>query len=102
MAALRDVASTGVTVRVDGDRLDLAAAAAPPFVLLEQLREHKGLIIAILAGEACRCCGHPIAWLRIGTGLTYIDGTSECMACGDSPTPANRILALEHWRQEYQ
>ena len=69
MAALRDAASAGVTVRVDGDRLALVAAVEPPAELLEQLREHKALIIAILAGDACRCCGHPIAWPRLGAGI---------------------------------
>ena len=58
---------------------------------LKLLADHKAEIVALLAGEACRVCGQPIAWPRLGAGLTYADGTSECMACADKEV--GRLLA---------
>ena len=71
-------------------RLNLTAAAAPPPELLELLGDNKAELFALLTGNHCRCCDHPIAWPRIGAGPTYTDGTAKCQACADSPTPADR------------
>jgi hypothetical protein len=46
--ALKAARALGIIVQADGDHLMLAAAAAPPAAILDDLKRHKPEIIAIL------------------------------------------------------
>jgi hypothetical protein len=46
--ALKAARALGIVVQADGDDLMLAAAAAPPAAILDDLKQHKSEIVAIL------------------------------------------------------
>ncbi len=46
--ALKAALSIGIVVQADGDDLVLTASAAPPAVILDDLKRHKSEIVAIL------------------------------------------------------
>jgi hypothetical protein len=48
-AVLMEAKQAGVTVSVDGGRLNLEAEAEPPAHIVEQLRRHKAEIVALLS-----------------------------------------------------
>ena len=48
--------------------------------LLAELRERKGQLLAVLAGERCRYCEGAIEWRRPG-GVTFADGTVAHLGC---------------------
>ena len=82
--ALREAQAAGVSVRLDPlGTLVLDAEREPPASLLQRLRDHKPKLIQILKGDACRWCGTPLDWPR-PAGITFADGTTECMACADA------------------
>jgi hypothetical protein len=82
-ALLREARQAGVNARLEGGTVRLSAATPPPPELLATLREHRAAILAILSGDACRRCGDPLAW-PAPVGITFDDGTSECMRCADA------------------
>jgi hypothetical protein len=82
-ALLREARQAGVNARLEGGTVRLSAATPPPPELLATLREHRAEILAILSGDACRWCGAPLAW-PAPVGITFDDGTSECMRCADA------------------
>jgi hypothetical protein len=90
LATLRRAREAGVTLTLQGARVDLAASFPPCVELLEALREHKAEIVEILNANRCRLCGEPMAWPG-PVGVTLADGTAECMACFEGE--AWRILA---------
>jgi hypothetical protein len=58
--------------------------------LRDSLREHRGVIIEVLAGDRCRACGEHLPW-PAPVGVVFADGTAECMPCADRK--AWRVLA---------
>ena len=80
-ALLREAAQAGVTVRLTEGKPKVGGSPKPE--LLARLRENKATIVEILKGDACRWCGTPLDWPR-PAGITFADGTTECMACADA------------------
>ena len=79
-AVLAEASRAGVSLRLVDGKAKVAGDVAPE--LLARLREHKAGIVAILAGDACRWCGVPLAWPQ-PVGFVLGDGSAECHACAD-------------------
>jgi hypothetical protein len=82
-ALLREARRAGISFSTQDGAVCLAAVTQPSPDLIAALREHKGDVIAILSGNACRWCGEQLAWPR-PVGVTFADGTAECHACADA------------------
>lgn len=80
-AVLREASQDGVAIRLADGKPKVAGNPSPE--LLARLREFKPAIIEILKGDACRWCGVPLNWPR-PVGITFADGTAECMMCADA------------------
>lgn len=79
-AVLAEASRAGVSLRLVDGKAKVGEDVPPE--LLARLREHKAEIVAILAGNACRWCGVPLAWPQ-PVGIILGDGSAECHACAD-------------------
>jgi hypothetical protein len=78
---LAEAEAAGINLRLDPDgTVHLTADTPPPASLLTDLREHRREIVALLQGDACRCCGAPIRWAEPG-GLVFGDARAAHVAC---------------------
>jgi hypothetical protein len=80
-AVLREAAQAGVKVRLAEGKPRVSGNPEPE--LLARLREHKVDVVAILSADRCRWCSEPLTWPE-PVGVTFADGTAECMACADA------------------
>jgi len=77
---LAEARAAGVTVRLEGGKVRLSAAAAPPAELLARLRRHRAELLGLLRREGCQRCGTPVSWRGPG-GITFADGTVMHVRC---------------------
>lgn len=79
-ALIREARAAGVEFALVEGAVKLRGCPSPD--LRESLRQHRAEILAVLAGNACRCCGEPLAWPG-PVGVILGDGSAECHACAD-------------------
>jgi hypothetical protein len=76
-------AELGIRLSVTGGFIEWEAEHEPPGGFLAAVAAVKPVLIRVLMGDSCRWCGSPLAWPG-PVGITFADGTSECMACADA------------------
>jgi hypothetical protein len=86
----RAAAELGVHLSVSGGFIEWEAAQEPPGDFLAKVAAVKPALVELLRGDRCRRCGERLAWPG-PAGVTFADGTSECMACFDREV--GRLLA---------
>jgi hypothetical protein len=75
-ALVRNVAAVGAELRLVDGAVKVRGLVSPE--MRAALREARGQVAAILAGNACRWCGEPLAWPG-PVGITFADGAAECL-----------------------
>ena len=79
----RAAAELGIRLSATGGLIAWEAEQEPPGGFLAAVAAVKPVLIRILMGDFCRWCGSLLAWPG-PVGITFADGTSECMACADA------------------
>jgi hypothetical protein len=78
--ALAEARAADVELWCDGPRVRWRGS--PTDELLARLRPFRAEVAEVLRGDRCRLCGGLLPWPG-PAGLTYADGTAECMPCAD-------------------